>query len=421
MFKLLHLADLHLGVVPGGSERRSRDFDRNLREVIKDIQSGTLGIDVLILAGDLFDQAHILPDDFALFRDLIDACSRASVDVVAIEGNHDSVRRDRIVRRNLRWIDLFGGTLREIPDDSGVPGCHFLQKMSNGVMETLSICPVDFRPRQDIRDLLERMPSGYCHVLVLHQSMEGAIASIGNPEVDQVNLADKALYVALGDIHQHGIYQVSPGTVAAYPGPLEWVRTSESSCAGGLLVSIDPTALTVSLERYTIPSRNYIVIDAHPGSVVDARRALKDLMVFGQPLDFRVGGSENYGHVAWSESTSAREADSRCLIDVMYPHTVNGTGKSLAESVATFLETMVPLDCIVRIKKMPGVDAQAAYIEGAESDETQMAGDVVTMVQAIEEMAEDDSPETRLVTRVAVDLWHDPGRLAEIINSALTD
>lgn len=417
------MADLHLGVVPRGLTERSRDFDRALDRVLGLAQTGDY--DLVVLAGDLFDSESILPEDFAALDWFLSTLSLAGIPVVAVEGNHDTIRKDRVRRAGTRWIDLFPRVVsedRSLAGPDGVPATIELERPGKGI---LRVCPIDWRPRAEIREILAAMPSGHCDLLVLHQSMEGAVARIGNPEIEFPMLEGKCLYAALGDIHLYRTWSSSETrTVAAYPGPLEWIRSNEATEMGALSVEIDTDSERVVIERIRYPVRGRVVLDVHPGTVVDAVTASRGVLEFGDSRSsHRVGGTSNHCTVVLGDSIRLEEQCSAVWFELRYPHTLDRSGKDAAESVAVLLREVCSrheVDAIVQLSRLPTVDRQSDYLEASVATAAEEAGSgAVTMAQALEEIAEDDSEETRRVTEACLDLWGSPGSVAEVINRSL--
>jgi exonuclease SbcD len=97
-----HCSDLHLGktyVDSQEAEERYEDFFRVFSDIAR--QAVEEKIDALLIAGDLFHQAQVLPRTFARTVEVLESLKRAAIPVVAIEGNHDWIHR----RENLSWIE----------------------------------------------------------------------------------------------------------------------------------------------------------------------------------------------------------------------------------------------------------------------------------------------------------------------------
>ncbi|MCC6620228.1 MAG: exonuclease subunit SbcD [Deltaproteobacteria bacterium] len=89
--RLLHTGDWHLGASTGGVSR-TPDFERFfewLREVV-----ATRAVDVLVVAGDVFEHAQPSAEALALYYDALDRLVGSGLRaVVVVGGNHDSAAR----------------------------------------------------------------------------------------------------------------------------------------------------------------------------------------------------------------------------------------------------------------------------------------------------------------------------------------
>lgn len=88
--KILHISDLHLGKIVNGFSMLS-DQQHILNQVINIIDESN--IDVLVIAGDIYDRA--IPSALAVeeFSNFLLQCSKSNAEVLIINGNHDSLKR----------------------------------------------------------------------------------------------------------------------------------------------------------------------------------------------------------------------------------------------------------------------------------------------------------------------------------------
>ncbi|MEG0328769.1 MAG: exonuclease SbcCD subunit D [Erysipelothrix sp.] len=88
--KIIHLSDLHIG-------KRFEDVslidDQRyiFNQILEEIKSRD--VDVVIVAGDIYDRFAPSSESFTLWNELLIAFSKENYDVVIISGNHDSVER----------------------------------------------------------------------------------------------------------------------------------------------------------------------------------------------------------------------------------------------------------------------------------------------------------------------------------------
>ncbi len=85
--KLLHCADLHLGNAPGNHDARFYDHCFQLAHVAE--LSVSLGVEAVLVCGDLFHQRNIEPRTLAATVEPLEALRSRGIPVIAVEGNHD--------------------------------------------------------------------------------------------------------------------------------------------------------------------------------------------------------------------------------------------------------------------------------------------------------------------------------------------
>ncbi len=92
--RFIHCSDIHLGRRPVGgigeySEKRYQDYFRAFRQIIdRAVQEN---VDALLIAGDLFDRRELSPEILARTEKELELLLEKSIQVIAIEGNHDNI------------------------------------------------------------------------------------------------------------------------------------------------------------------------------------------------------------------------------------------------------------------------------------------------------------------------------------------
>ena len=115
IMKILHTSDWHLGrsFHGTGTLDAQRIFIDNLEKTVREE-----GVEMVLVAGDVYDRALPAVDVVALFDDALDRLTVAGAEVVVSSGNHDSATRlgfgGRILARG-------GVHLRTRIDDVAVP------------------------------------------------------------------------------------------------------------------------------------------------------------------------------------------------------------------------------------------------------------------------------------------------------------
>ena len=103
--KLLHLSDLHIGKSIGNYSL-IEDQRYALEEIVKIVEKKD--IDVVLIAGDIFDTSIPSSDALSLYSDFLDELIfRLDKKVLAIAGNHDSSKRLDINKNFYRSNNYF--------------------------------------------------------------------------------------------------------------------------------------------------------------------------------------------------------------------------------------------------------------------------------------------------------------------------
>jgi DNA repair exonuclease SbcCD nuclease subunit len=238
--KILHLSDFHLGHRCYGITRRQEALRKNFSS---NHSNGLVDIvlqkqpDVILLAGDLFDNSSPTYDDLDTLRKWIDRVKKEThCEVIGITGNHDKL------------------------PDSWMQVSEFLGIHNPGEYGGLNIQCSNHMYRTVLREYADSLEG--CDILMLHQSMCGFLASVMRPEIDEETarvLASKCSYLALGDLHIHNRMQVD-GCIVAYPGPIDFLRIGECSSNqfGGWLIEDDGNTLKTKSVSITPYQETYV-------------------------------------------------------------------------------------------------------------------------------------------------------------------
>jgi exonuclease SbcD len=244
--KLVHIADTHLGLAQ--FNRIDPDTGMNLREKLiygNFLQSIdrilALRPDVLVHAGDLFDQVRPKTMAYTTVLEALDRLADAGIPVVLVAGNH-SMPKTRYTPSPFRVLEFHRAELhaayryRYEKVEIGDSVFHLIPNM---------LRPGDYRSAYD----QVACDSGRSNVLVTHglasSLKERRLNTVAEHEIDATILSGGFDYIALG--HFHG--QVQVGSQAWYSGSTEYLSYGEIRDAkGGLLVdlacgSIDPLPL----------------------------------------------------------------------------------------------------------------------------------------------------------------------------------
>lgn len=247
--KVLHAADLHLdspfaGVSPEQAALR-RAEQRTLLERLGE-ECRSRGCELLLLAGDLFDGAHVYRDTLEALCGVLGRCG---AQVLIAPGNHDPLLPGSPYF-SVRWPDnvhIFKEqaiTAVEFPElGCRVYGAGFRSEHCGALLE-------GFRAKND----------GLTELMVLHGD------ATGGRDYDPVSPAQIAAsglrYLALGHIHRRGELRVG-GTLCAWPGCAMGRGFDETGEKGVLEVTIEPERCR--LDFVPLGARRYEILECPAG------------------------------------------------------------------------------------------------------------------------------------------------------------
>jgi len=256
MIKILHLADLHIGIEnygridpQSGMHTRLLDFLHRLDEAIDLALSE--GVQLVLIAGDVYKNRQPNPTHQREFARRIGRLQAAQIPVVIITGNHDmspAMGRAHAVeifdtlqvagvtiidRPRSMTIETAAGAVQII----AVPWVTHHALLTREEMRHLSFGQLDDEVRRRINQFIERavadLQPDLPAVLIAHASVDGATLgaernlTLGKDLVlSRSSVAHAALdYVALGHIHRHQCLGEHPPIV--YAGSIERIDFGE--------------------------------------------------------------------------------------------------------------------------------------------------------------------------------------------------
>lgn len=243
--RVLHTADFHAG-------RNLRGYDRTpeIREALTEIAglARSEKVDAVLVAGDLFDTVNPPADAeatiFAFFLSLRDA----GIPSIVIAGNHDSASRLGGLSGLLGWVGVQvvaqptadpRQMLRFVETKSGeklvVGALPYLSERR--LVKAADVLGADVgswrqKYREGMNFFLRRLAEGFepgaVNMLMLHATLDGAVASGSDRgmqfdltnayTVSPLQLPAAAQYAALGHVHKPQQLGASP--LACYPGSI---------------------------------------------------------------------------------------------------------------------------------------------------------------------------------------------------------
>lgn len=270
MIRMLHLADLHLGVENYGALDPRRGLHSRLIDYLDRLDEAiTIGldhqIDLCLIAGDVYKNRSPNPTVQREFATRIRRLREAGVAVVILTGNHDispaqgrahsveifaTLALEGVTvadRPRMHHIETRSGPLQLI----AVPWVTRQMLLARDEMVGASFATIEYEIRRRLEQFIERsveqrdpaLPT----VLAFHGTVEGAQLGAERAMIlgHDLSLPSSVLaqpgidYVALGHIHRHQVITRQPPMV--YPGSIERVDFGErDEPKGCVLVELAP-------------------------------------------------------------------------------------------------------------------------------------------------------------------------------------
>jgi exonuclease SbcD len=144
--RLLHTSDWHIGIKLGNFDYlpSQKEFANWLLAIVK-----TEAIDVVLVAGDIFDKSTPSEDSINLVDEIFVNLLGIGVSVVVISGNHDSAERLNFCSRAMESAGLYIRTEQRNLSEIGEP----IHLEKNG--ESVSIIPIPFLDPQRVIEIGE--------------------------------------------------------------------------------------------------------------------------------------------------------------------------------------------------------------------------------------------------------------------------
>jgi exonuclease SbcD len=239
--KILHTSDWHVGRTIRGRSR-IEEHEAVLAEIAH--IAGEHSVDIVIVAGDLFDVAAPAPEaERVVYRALLDL-ARTKAAVVVVGGNHDSDRRLQAVRPLLELGEVTASGVVLPPDEGGIA------RITTAGGEVAEVALLPFlshryvvkadelmagqadehagsyaeRMARIVRGLCSGFSDGTVHLVAAHLMVAGGMLGGGERLAHTVFeyccpptiFPPSVHYVALG--HLHRVQEVPSGTRAWYSG-----------------------------------------------------------------------------------------------------------------------------------------------------------------------------------------------------------
>jgi DNA repair protein SbcD/Mre11 len=274
--KIIHCADLHIGVETYGSidaatglNTRVLDELRALDAVIR--YAIKVKADVVVFCGDVYKNREPSPTYQREFARRVLRLSEAKIPLVIVPGNHDLPGNDS----KANSVDIFG-VLQVDHVYIAEVASTFSIKTKSGMLQ-VGCLPWRRRFQQDaesintvLADIAQSIDPGYPAILAAHAAVSGSVAgtekgmSIGtDPVIPLILIANPVYdYVALGHIHRRQVLSENPPVV--YSGSLERLDFGDEGDEKGFYeVDIEPgpAPRKVSYQFHPIEARKFLTLD----------------------------------------------------------------------------------------------------------------------------------------------------------------
>lgn len=259
--RILHTADWHLGKIV--NEFSMLDLQEEyLNQLIDDLQD--LNIDVLIMAGDLYDRAVPPKEAVTLANKTFTKITQElKIPMLIIAGNHDSNERVEYGSELLSGSNLFiEGTTKESIRKVTIDGTNFYllpyddHRNVRGVLMNDSIRTPEDALKAQLEAIADEWNEDEVNVLLYHgfvvntasdekleESESERPLTIGTVEYVPVDLVEPFDYVALG--HLHKAQRVKSERVRYSGSPLKYSKSEANHKKQNLIVEITKSGVTV--------------------------------------------------------------------------------------------------------------------------------------------------------------------------------
>lgn len=285
--RLIHFADLHLGVESGGRPDPETGLNQRIRDVCDRLDelcavAEEEGVHAVLFAGDAFKHQHPTPTLQRLFAERMRRLVRADVRVFLLVGNHDLPKMAALshpfsIYDALEIPEVLVGDrarIYRLPLPEGAPASelqigalpHFsrhqvLARLPEGTDDPDAV--IQEQLAATVRGLGDDLdPSapgvfcGHCHVNQAEVGRAQALFGIADVEVSLSTLGSAFPYYALGHVHRRQVLSREP--FVAYSGSLERVDFGEGAV-------VDVEADGDPKPARTADEKGFYLLDLVPG------------------------------------------------------------------------------------------------------------------------------------------------------------
>jgi len=277
MLKILHTADIHLGVKFSGLGNKGASQREQLRTTFKNIVATAIDerVNIVLIAGDLFDANQQPQRNIDLVIEQFNLLGSNNIPVCLIPGTHDSLDSSSIYRK----VDFEGkcSNLKIFADENisykEYPELNLTVYGKPNLSNRSYVSPLEG---------LKPSTSSKFHIAMAHGSLyiPEKIAEDDHVfKLEEVK-ASGMDYLALG--HWHRVYKCPEEPPAWYSGPPEWIPDQRERGAV-LLVSLSDAG-EVKVDPKMLGLRDYDEVEIDASQIQDLAK-LKTRILVGANQD----------------------------------------------------------------------------------------------------------------------------------------
>ena len=264
MLKILHTADVHLGIKFPGLGNKGDVQRRQIEETFKKIISLAISekVDILLIAGDLFDSNQQTQKIIDLVIYQFNLLGKNNIPVCLISGNHDCLDATSIYRK-INFTNQCPNLTIFTDDKMGYRQYPELKLTVYGKPDLSEKSPVS--PLQG----LKKMTDSQYHVALAHGSFFIPEKVAHDDHVfTNAEIADSGMnYIALGHWHNTGKY--TSGTVSAYYcGAPEWLDFKQDGLGKIIQVNLADNG-TVEVQERMVGLRHSDLLEINMGEIAN--------------------------------------------------------------------------------------------------------------------------------------------------------
>lgn len=239
--KIIHCADLHLdskmtaNLSKEKAKERKMEILRTFRKMVEYAKKNQ--VNVILIAGDLFDTRNVSATARNLVRDAI--VQNPEIDFLYLRGNHDS--------------DNFLSKLDEIPENL----CLFSDKWTTYTYGDITISGLELNAENTLTAYNSLvLDHSKFNIVMMHGQLSGYKSKDKVETISLDDLKNKNIdYLALGHVHSKRMDRLDNRGIYCYPGCLEGRGFDECDEKGFIVLDIDMINNKANMEFVNIAAR----------------------------------------------------------------------------------------------------------------------------------------------------------------------